>query len=228
MVKTLIIGKGFIGTKLNEKLDTTCIDLKQGQNVLTCELPDADIVFHLAAQTSVEASWHDPVHDMDNLRITARIVQRYPKAKIIYANSCAALDPKSPYGFSKKVSGEYLKLFHPNWVSLVFPNVYGGGEQSVVDLFKDKEEVTVYGDGTHIRDYVHVADIVHGLIKAMVWNSGEYFMGSGNGTSVLELAGDRKIHFAPERKEESEIILSNTTPDWQPFINVNEYLNGVL
>lgn len=227
MDKSIIIlgGKGFIGKKLHAKLpNAVCIDLKQGQNILTCELPPADIVFHLAAQTSVEASWGDPVHDMDNLRITARVVKEYPNAKIIYANSCASINPKSPYGFSKKVSGDYIKLFHNNWVDLVFPNIYGGSEQSVVDLFNGKEEVTIYGDGTHIRDYVHVDDIVEGLIKAMDWECGTYFMGSEKGTTVLELAKGKRINFAPERKEEAEVVVRNTTPNWRAKLNVLEYI----
>ncbi len=202
------------------------IDIREGKNLLTCELPkDVDMIIHLAAQTSVEASWHDPVHDMDNLRMVARLVKEYPKAKIIYANSCASLNPKSPYGFSKRACSDYLKIFHPDYVSLVFPNIYGGSEQSVVDLFKDKEEVTIYGDGTHVRDYVHVNDIVDGILKAMDWECGEYFLGSGIGTTVLELAEGKKINFAPERKEESEIIVQNTTPNWKAIINVLDYIN---
>jgi len=225
MKKIVIVGgQGFIGGRLHKKLpQAISIDLKQGQNVLTCELPEADIVFHLAAQTSVEASWYDPLHDMDNLRITARLVKQYSNAKIIYANSCASLQPKSPYGFSKKVSGEYIELFHNDWVNLVFPNVYGG-ERSVVDLFNGKKEVIIFGDGTHIRDYVHVDDIVDGLIKAMEWDCGTYYMGSEKGTSVLELAYGKKINFAPERKEEVEVIVKNTTPNWKPTINVLDYI----
>lgn len=221
----IIGGKGFIGSRLKDKLlGAICIDLKQGQNAITCELPEADIVYLLAAQTSVEASWHDPVHDMDNLRISARIVQFYPNARIIYSNSCASLSPKSPYGFSKKGCGEYLKTFHDNWIDLVFPNIYGGSEQSVVDLFKGKEEVTIFGDGTHIRDYVHVDDIVDGLIKAQKWDCGTYYMGSGKGTTVMELAEGKYVNFAPERQEEKEIILNNTTPNWSPKINVLEWI----
>ncbi len=217
-------GEGFIGSRLHKLIPyAICIDLKQGQNILTCELPEADIVFHLAAQSSVEPSWHDPVHDMDNLRITARIAKFYPNAKIIYSNSCASLNPESPYGFSKKVSGDYLHLFHTNWVDLIFPNIYGG-EKSVVDLFKGKEEVTIFGDGTHVRDYVHVDDLVDGLIKSMEWKCGRYFMGSGKGTTVLELAKGKKITFAPERKEAVEVVVANTTPNWTPKINVLKYI----
>lgn len=223
----LITGhKGFIGSKLLDKLPGALgVDLKEGYDILTCDLPkDIDVVYHLAAQTSVEASWHDPVHDADNLRLIVRIVKEYPNAKIIYANSCAAVAPKSPYGFSKWASGEYLYRFHNNWVSLVFPNIYGGSKQSVVDIFNGREEVTVFGDGTHVRDYVHVDDLVDGLVKAMAWPKGEYFMGSEKGTTVLELAKGKKIIFGPERKEESEVIVPNTTPNWKPIIKVMDFI----
>lgn len=227
----LITGhRGFIGSKLTAKLQDEFIgiDIKEGRNVLSC-LPNPKhnitLIYHLAAQSSVEPSWDDPVHDMDNIRMTARLVHLYPNAKIIYANSCASIHVSSPYGFSKKASGDYLKAFHKNYVSLVFPNIYGEGSKSVVDIFKGKDEVTIFGDGTHIRDYVHVYDLVEGLLKAQNWPVGEYFMGSGISTSVLELAEGKKINFAPERREDVEVIVPNTTPDWVPKINVLEYLN---
>jgi nucleoside-diphosphate-sugar epimerase len=220
--------KGFIGARLFEKLDGAFgIDVREGRNLLTCNLPgDIEVIYHLAAQSDVVASWEDPVHDMDNLRMTARLAKEYPDAKIVYANSCASQDPKSPYGFSKKVSGEYLKTFHKNTVSCVFPNIYGEGSRSVVDIFKGKQNVTVYGDGKQTRDYVHVDDIVEGLIKAKDWPKGEYFMGSEQSTSVLDLAEGREITFAEARKEPHEVTVPNTTPDWQPTIDVIRYITS--
>src|SRR3990167_3037864 len=159
MSRCLITGHaGFVGTNLflrlfNEGFDPIGIDLKEGKDLLTCELPEADLIFHLAAQSDVQASWHDPLHDLNNIRMTARLVHNYPKAKIIYANSCASIDKASPYGFSKAASGEYLRLFHDNFVSLIFPNIFGPGSRSVVDIFKGKDEVVVYGDGNQTRDY---------------------------------------------------------------------------
>ena len=76
-MSTLITGhKGFIGSRLFKRLKAVGIDIKNGHNLITTELPkDIDIIYHLAAQSSVEASWHDPIHDMDNLRMTARLVK---------------------------------------------------------------------------------------------------------------------------------------------------------
>lgn len=238
----LITGhRGFIGSKLSRKVDSFMgIDLQEGYDLLTCPLATnvlrplgaytvddpVNVVYHLAAQTSVEASWHDPVHDQKNLLITARIAHNFPKAKIVYANSCASLNPKSPYGFSKKVCGDYLKLFHGNVVNCVFPNIYGPGSKSVVDIFKEDEQITIYGDGKAVRDYVHVDDIVEGLLKAKDWSPGEYHMGSEKGTTVMELAlkSGKPMARARARKEEREVIVKNTTPDWKPTINVMDYL----
>lgn len=223
--------RGFIGSRLFSKLEGAVgIDVQEGRNVLSC-LPqnrNVTLIYHLAAQSSVEPSWDDPVHDMDNIRMTVRLAHTYPMAKIVYANSCASINVNSPYGFSKWASGEYLKKFHENYVSCVFPNVYGQGEdgKSVVDIFRGRDNVTVFGDGLQIRDYVHVDDIVEGLLLAQNWPVGEYFMGSGISTNVLDLAQGKTINFAPPRKEDREVVVPNTTPDWLPKTNVLEYLNA--
>ena len=219
---------GYIGSLLFEELDSvaTGVDLKDGMNLITCDLPkDIDVIYHLAAQSSVESSWHDPVYDADNLRMTIRLVKEYPNARIIYANSAAAKSPiMSPYGFSKWASGEYIKTFHKDYVICTFPNVYGRNDKSVVDIFKNLDEVTIYGDGLQLRDYVHVDDIVEGLLSAIDWPKGEYEMGSGIATSVLDLAKGKKINFAPARKEARESVLTNNTPNWFSTIKVLEYL----
>ncbi len=226
-MQILITGHaGAIGSKLVQKFDRFIgIDTKAGKDLLTCELPEeVDIIYHLAAHSSVEDSWKDPVRDMENLSTTVRLAHHFPDAKIVYASSAATLEPKSPYGFSKKCAHEYLKIFHPNAVILVFPNIYGTG-RSVVDFFKGKEEVTIYGDGLQLRDYVHIDDIVEGLFKAKDWQPGEYFMGSGISKSVLDLAEGKTVNFMPARKEARESLIPNTTPNWKPLIDVIKYLN---
>lgn len=218
---------GNIGSRLAKKLDNYIgIDTKDGKNLLTCELPEnIDTIFHLAAHAPVEFSWHDPVRTVENISSTVRLATTYPNAKIIFASTGASLDPASPYGWSKQACNEYLKRFHKNAVILYFPNIFGL-PRSVVDIFKGRDEVTIYGDGLQIRDYVHVDDIGDGLLKAQDWEPGEYMLGSGIGTNLLELAEGKKVKFEEPRKEQKESILENTTPNWQPTTNVFEYLNG--
>lgn len=227
MSNILITGsKGFIGSRLSEKIDNIGIDVREGHNLITTELPkNIDLIYHLAAQSSVEASWHDPVHDMDNIRMTARLVKEYPTAKIIYVAS-SATPTTSPYGFSKWVSAEYIKNFHENYVICTLPNIYGQkGGRSVVDIFKGQDEVTIYGDGEQRRSYVHVDDIVRALILAREWENGEYTLGDGDPISVLELAEGKIVKFVPARKEARDTVLENTTPNWKPNISVFTYLH---
>lgn len=218
--------KGFIGKRLFQKVGGIGIDLKDGYNLITTELPkDIDVIYHLAAQSSVEASWVDPVNDMDNIRMTVRLVREYPEAKIVYIAS-AATPTTSPYGFSKWAAGEYIKNFHKNYVICTLPNVYGEkGGKSVVDIFKESEEVTVYGDGKQTRSYVHVDDIVEALMWAKHWKVGEYLLGDGIATSVLDIAEGKKVTFEPARKEAYEAVLKNTTPNWSPKISLYNYLH---
>ena len=228
MSKILVTGfRGMIGSLLYSKLGKgkVGIDLKDGLNLLTCDLPiGIDTIYHLAAQSSVESSWQDPLHDLDNLRMTARLVKEYPKAKIIYTAS-AATRSTSPYGFSKWASAEYIKNFHRNYVICTLPNVYGeDGGKSVVDIFKGQDSVVIFGDGLQTRSYIHVDDIVEALILAKDWGKGEYFLGNGVATTVLQLAKNKKITLAPPRKEAREAVLPNSTPNWSPTIKVLDYL----
>lgn len=222
--------KGNIGSKLALCFDTfEGIDTKDGKDLLTCELPEeVDVIYHLAAHAPVPFSWEDPVRTMENLTSVVRLVHHYPNAKIIFASTGATEHPESsPYAFSKWCASEYLKQYHKNAVILYFPNIFGL-PRSVVDIFKGKDEVTIYGDGTQIRDYVHVDDIVSGLFKAKDWDAGAYYMGSGIGTSLLQLAEGKQVHFKEARKEQKESVLPNTTPNWKPTINVIDYINEVL
>ncbi len=251
MLRILVTGsKGMIGSRLFKKLESISVDFKNGHsltpeenktgivylagidvrsghNLITTELPrDIDIIYHLAAQSSVEASWRDPVHDMDNVRMTARLVKEYPNAKIIYAAS-SATPTTSPYGFSKWASAEYIKNFHKNYVICTLPNVYGErGGKSVVDIFKDSDEVIIYGDGKQTRSYIHVDDIVEGLILAKDWDVGTYYLGDGKATSVNDLLRESQVvKFYPARNEAYEAVAKNTTPNWKPKINVINYLH---
>src|SRR3990167_10763650 len=221
MSNILISGhKGNVGSRLVKYFDDfDGIDNKDGKNLLTAELPEnIDIIYHLAAHAPVEYSWKDPVRTMENISSTVRLVQNYPNAKLIFASTGASLEPESsPYAFSKWACNEYIRKFHKNYVILYFTNIFGQ-PRSVVDIFKDRDEVIIYGDGLQTRDYVHIDDIARGLYQAKDWPTGEYFMGSGKKTNLLELAEGKKVIFKEARKEARESSLPNTTPNWSAKI----------
>jgi len=206
-----------------------------------------DVIYHLAGQTSVQESIKDPEQDTkDNILTMIRLIKLFPNAKIIYTQTSAILPergkigqiidflkgkqeyPKSQYGMSKKFAGDYLKAFHKDYVICILPNVYGEGGKGVVDIFKNTDDVDIYGDGEQKRTFVNVEDICEALIKAKDWNKGEYFLGGTEPVSVNDLVENKRVLYKPAKSGEiRESKIPNTTPDWNPIINVKEYLNGI-
>ncbi len=130
----------------------------------------------------------------------------------------ARVVPQSPYGLHKYVGEglcrQYAELYGLRTVSFRFFNVYGpradanGAYALLVGRFlalhAAGKPLTITGDGTHTRDYVHVRDIVRGLMLGIASErvgQGEVInLGSGRETSVNELAsliGGPVEHVAP-------------------------------
>ena len=111
-------------------------------------------------------------------------------------------EPFSVYGQSKLAAEGYIDLFGRtrdlSGGTLRLGNVYGprqdpATEAGVVAIFcglaRDGGRPTVFGSGMQTRDYIHVADVVDGLL-AMEGSeeSGPLNAGTGVETTVLELA----------------------------------------
>ena len=113
-------------------------------------------------------------------------------------------DPITTYDFHKLQAERWLKFYtRQGWVkgvSLRLTNVYGPGPRSssadrgILNLMINKalngEELTVYGTGKHIRDYIYVEDVVSAFISTPIHINdlkGKHFvLGSGEGTTILD------------------------------------------
>lgn len=107
--------------------------------------------------------------------------------------------PDFTYGWAK-LSGEYLATFARKYgvKTYVFRPFSGYGETQDLDYpfpsfikrAKDKEEeFEIWGDGTQVRDFIHIEDIVEATIKAVELDIQEPInLGSGTPTSFNELA----------------------------------------
>lgn len=156
---------GFIGRHLCRHLQedgntVLQIDLKLGLDVLTCRLPDADVVFHLAAQT--DAYCQDAYADaMANVMGSIRIFEHY-RERTIFASSAMVNYPTTPYAISKRAGESYAKMFGVSVVRLC--NITGPGGHSVFEAFDAAEDLNIYGNGEQLRNYASVTEAVHALI----------------------------------------------------------------
>jgi UDP-glucose 4-epimerase len=191
-------------------------DTERLEDVIT----GADVVFHQAALVSVNQSIERPVESHEiNLDATLHLLEcaADANARVVLASSTAIYgdpatlpvtepqpkSPSSPYGLDKLAVDNYARLYSELYgletVALRYFNVYGprqrGGQYGgVISIFIDQAlsggPITVHGDGTQTRDFVHVRDVVDANVRAaQAAVSGEAFnIGTGTETSIMELA----------------------------------------
>lgn len=111
------------------------------------------------------------------------------------------IDPASFYGMSKAFAEEYIRLFstlrHLKYSIFRYANVYGPrqnaqGEAGVIAIFFDRllagKPLTIYGDGTQTRDFIHVKDIATACVKSMTLTESTIMnLGTNQSVSINEL-----------------------------------------
>jgi UDP-glucuronate 4-epimerase len=157
---------------------------------------DASVILHLAGQAGVRPSWGADFRSYTdrNILATQRLLefvhQVHPVDRFVYASSSsvygnadgypvteAALPrPFSPYGVTKLAAEHLCGLYAENYdvptVSLRYFTVYGPGQRPdmaftrFIRAVQDDEEITVNGDGSQIRDFTYVGDVVRANIAA--------------------------------------------------------------
>lgn len=176
-----------------------------------------DAIVHLAADTRVMDSIEDPRFNFENNVVATfnllQVAREAGVGRIVNASTGGAIlgeapapvheemvaRPLAPYGASKLAVEGYLNAFGATYglktCSLRFSNIYGPRsfhKGSVVAHFLKRilagETLTVYGDGTQVRDYLFAPDLVDGIRRAIEAGAqGVYQLGSGQPTSVNAL-----------------------------------------
>ncbi|MDA9818768.1 NAD-dependent epimerase/dehydratase family protein [Flavobacteriaceae bacterium] len=183
---------------------------------------DFDLCFHLAAQSRVQPSFDDPEESLRvNVIGTSKVLEWGKKnnTKIIYAGSSSKhhKPSDSPYAMYKFLGEEICKLYRSSFNINVeiarFYNVYGPGENAdekygnVIGIWQAKiikgEPLPIVGDGEQKRDFVHVFDIVDGLIKIAFSNlhhDDAWELGTGINYSINTLFNYFNQRFDSESK----------------------------
>jgi UDP-glucuronate 4-epimerase len=119
--------------------------------------------------------------------------------KLPFSESDAVDNPISPYAATKK-AGElichtYHHLYNFDIYCLRFFTAYGPRQRPEMAIHKfaknisDGEPITMFGDGSTMRDYTFVGDIVQGIISSIQNVSGYEIinLGESNTISLAEL-----------------------------------------
>jgi len=171
----------------------------------------------------------------------------------------APIRPVSPYGINKWTGEQYLAFYAQKYkceaIALRYANVYGPrqnphGEAGVVAIFcrklLDEQPLTIYGDGSAIRDYIYVNDVVDANYAAMIAANipaGELItlnIGTGVGTTTAAIAHlvqqevrsqcsylqIKPIEHAPARAGDLRCSLLDPiqayeTLDWRPTVKLS-------
>ena len=158
---------------------------------------DFDTVIHLAG-----TFFGDFAALMDaNFKTTEnllRIGKENGLKKIIFSSSGAVYgepikgvskesDPTKPntyYGVTKLYAEKLIELYNYlhglQYVILRFPNVYGeGNDKGVIYNFLDgienKGKITVYGDGSASRNFLHVSDACNAIYRSINYKNSDIF-----------------------------------------------------
>jgi UDP-glucose 4-epimerase len=181
-------------------------------------LKNVDGVFHQAALTVVQDSFSRPEEYFDvNVHGTENIFKlaNENKFKVVYASSSsvyghkleipitedAERSPISPYG-KTKLEDEYLvekySKLNTEIIGLRYFNIFGKGQTieyaGVITKFLDRinegKPPIIFGNGSQIRDFIHVSDVAKANLMAMNSKSSNLIVniGTGNAISILELA----------------------------------------
>lgn len=238
----------------------------------------SDIIIHLAGGGGNSACINNPVWAIKtHLEGTYLLLQKaikYNIKKFIFTSSCfvystdnqgkmpftekAVLKPNDFYGNLKLLAEKLIINSGTNYAILRFSNVYGrtpifpvlsaGAINNFIRKAKEGKDITIFGSGRQQTDYVHITDIVSGIIHVLKTNQKNniYNMGSGKLISIAGLADIvneisqdefnkkikiKKVTNKNERTHSAPLLSINKAKRelrWQPRVSIEQGIKEML
>ena len=198
-----------------------------------------DICYHLAAQSRVQPSFEDPEASFRaNVQGTLKVMEwaKEQNVKVIYAGSSSKHhDPSdSPYAMTKFLGEEVCKLYKKSYDVNVeisrFYNVYGPYATldekfgNVIGIWISQaikgKPLTIVGDGEQRRDFIHVDDLVDGLIRianSQLKHQDAWEIGTGINYSINEL-----FEMFNKQFDVSSINIDNQPGNYRQTLRIND------
>ncbi len=235
----------FATKKLERYVALASCDLKDGNRVFDLVTKyEVEYIFHLGAQAIVTTAYNNPVETVaSDVMGTVHVLEaarRYAHIKgVVVASSDKAygksqkeyretdpLRPDHPYEVGKAASDllaqAYWRTYQLPVVISRFGNIYGEGDLNfnrimpgILKSLITGETLAVRSDGSFVRDYLYVKDVVNGyllMLQNLKQVLGEAFnVSSGETLSVRDLIASvekllkKKVSFRIINTQENEI-----------------------
>lgn len=270
IIDNLIKGKKENLSDVFDKIEFINSDIRDYEN-LEKNLHNVDGIFHQAALTVVQDSFENPeeYHDV-NVVGTENIFKLAHKhdLKVVYASSSSVYghkeimpiredttrQPINPYG-QTKLDDEYLyekySKLGTKIIGLRYFNIFGQGQTpeyagvitKFLDRIRERKPPIIFGDGTQLRDFIYVEDIVMANLLAMESQISNLLVnvGTGNAITILELAkmiidisglDIQPIFEVPLegdiKKSQADTTLATKSFNWKPKKELREWLTEIL
>ncbi|MHC4619483.1 MAG: GDP-mannose 4,6-dehydratase [Planctomycetota bacterium] len=193
-------------------------DIRDGGTMDKAVSDGADVIVHLAARAGVRPSIEQPALyadvNVNGTTVLLEAARKHNVKKFIFGSSSSVYGnnekvpfseddnvdfPISPYAATKKacelVCHTYHHLYGMSITCLRYFTVYGPRQRPDLAIHKfsrlieEDKAIPVYGDGTMMRDFTYIDDIIDGTIAAMERCSGFniYNLGESRPISVNDL-----------------------------------------
>ena len=179
----------------------------------------------------------------------------YGSLAVGFANEQFRLMPSSPYSASKAsadlIALSYRHTYGMDVIVTRCSNNYGPNQNSeklipkMIDAIQANYDLQVYGDGSNVREWIHVEDHVSAIMQiatAIKPQSSVYNIGTGielTNLQIIKLLQDKmkysesKVKFIADRPGHDfryaiDSRLLREEFGWKPEIDLNEGLDGLI
>ena len=166
----------------------------------------------------------------------------------------AAKEPINPYGQTKLQDEHLFEKYSKLGVKIIglrYFNIFGQGQTleyagvitKFLERIREGKPPIIYGDGSQIRDFIYVEDVVMANFLAMTSNGSNLLVnvGSGKAITILELANIileiSGLNFKPIfedslegdiKKSHADMELVTKTFNWKPEKELRDWLKEVI
>ena len=229
-----------------EFVETDICDLPRLTQLFQQHRPE--VVIHLAARAGVRPSLEEPLlYEKVNVQGTLHLLElakQFAVQRFVFASSSSVYgttsqppftedeanpNPISPYGVTK-LAGEklcycYARLYSIPTVCLRFFTVYGPRQRpdlaihKFARLIQAGREIPMFGDGSSLRDYTFIDDIIDGITATLSLQTEFEVFNLGNSQPV---SLSQMIRLLEQRLgRQAQIKVQDFQPGDMPFTHAN-------